>query len=538
MTGAESTAGLRRRRAARPVGLLVCAVALLFGLTLGRPPVNREQELRVALTARDMAQGGSWMVPHYRGQIRLQKPPLMYWLVAAAYRVTGIVNSPRLARLPTAAFGIGLIALIYAGGARWVGRRRAAAGAFVAASSFLFMRHSMLGETDIPLAFFTALAVFLGAGAMRRGRSPAGWLGCGLAAGLGFMTKGPAALAIPLGTLALAAFLAPSARRRCSRLRALWALPVFAAVAAPWYAWILFSDSVAAAGGQAVHKEIGALMGDTAHPGPVVFYLYVLPLMLMPWGLMLFPAVPMLIRHARRREGVRLLAIWFAVALVSLSAVSSKQMHYATLLLVPASLAAGCFLVAGLRPFRTWRTRLVRGYAGALAGLAAAGGLALAAAPWIRPEFPRVPCAAAGAALAAAGLFGATAAARRRPRTGAVLGGIFAVAAVAQAAYLGALMPAVDPHAPMPEFAAEVAARTAPGARVVHLGDDGGALDFYLGRTPDASPGFEAAWAATRPGGTIAVIASPKRKVYPAVPPAPPAFDRTKGDLRYAIFAR
>ena len=48
MTGAESTAGVRRRRAARPVGLLACAIALLFGLTLGRPPVNREQELRGA----------------------------------------------------------------------------------------------------------------------------------------------------------------------------------------------------------------------------------------------------------------------------------------------------------------------------------------------------------------------------------------------------------------------------------------------------------------------------------------------------------
>ena len=53
---------------------------------LGRGLVTRQQELRVLLAARTMAEGGSWLIPQFMGEERLRKPPLMYWLVATAFK--------------------------------------------------------------------------------------------------------------------------------------------------------------------------------------------------------------------------------------------------------------------------------------------------------------------------------------------------------------------------------------------------------------------------------------------------------------------
>ena len=43
------------------------------GDALGRLMEVVEQELRIILTARDMAGGGSWLIPHYLGELRLEK---------------------------------------------------------------------------------------------------------------------------------------------------------------------------------------------------------------------------------------------------------------------------------------------------------------------------------------------------------------------------------------------------------------------------------------------------------------------------------
>jgi len=51
---------------------------------LGVAPVSRTQEARVLETAREMLGSDfhNWMVPRVNGHIRLQKPPIAYWLTA------------------------------------------------------------------------------------------------------------------------------------------------------------------------------------------------------------------------------------------------------------------------------------------------------------------------------------------------------------------------------------------------------------------------------------------------------------------------
>ena len=72
--------------------LLVLAALILPALliNLGDRPIYKIQEVRIAETAREMLASGDWVVPRYNGELRLQKPPLPYWLTAASYRLAGV----------------------------------------------------------------------------------------------------------------------------------------------------------------------------------------------------------------------------------------------------------------------------------------------------------------------------------------------------------------------------------------------------------------------------------------------------------------
>ena len=69
---------------------IVCA--LMFA-TINSPPVSSTQEARVLEAAREMVNGSTledWLIPHVNGNVRLQKPPLAYWLSAASFAVFGV----------------------------------------------------------------------------------------------------------------------------------------------------------------------------------------------------------------------------------------------------------------------------------------------------------------------------------------------------------------------------------------------------------------------------------------------------------------
>ncbi len=346
---------------------------LAFGLGLlvlvpflGRPLISREQELRVVLTARDMARGGDWLVPHYLGEPRLNKPPLQYWLTALAFRAGGTTQSPTLARLPTALLGAGLLAVMAGLGAGLLGPRRAFVAALIAGTTVLFWRFGRLAETDIPLACFETAAV-LGLFQTNRARTPAAlwrwWMVSGIAAGLGFMLKGPAAVALPVLAWLTFRYATP-----CRHRPPLVGGPIFTALAlcvllvTPWYGYIRFGHAGAAAISD-LTSELGALGTKTKHAGSPFFYLYTLPLMMLPWGLLLPFVLFRLRRTARRHDGVRWVLCWLLSSLVLMSLIPSKQVHYATLLLAPAAFT----IAAGFRQRLLRRQRWQRAILAAIA---------------------------------------------------------------------------------------------------------------------------------------------------------------------------
>ena len=116
-------------------------------------------EPRFAEAAREMCNSGNYIVPRFDGQLRPDKPPMIYWLMCGAYRMFGVSGGS--ARLPSAVFAIGTLLLVYwLAGVRF-GRVTGVVAAIMLAVSALFVVESRLATADSVLIFWTTLAMGL-----------------------------------------------------------------------------------------------------------------------------------------------------------------------------------------------------------------------------------------------------------------------------------------------------------------------------------------------------------------------------------------
>ena len=147
-------------------------------------------EGRYAQIPREMLQNGEWVVPTLQGEPYLDKPPLMYWLVALSYRVLGV--SPESARLVPALCVHLTILAVYLLGRRSIGERASFWAAVLLAVAPGYVSIARLLLLDGLLVLFVTLSVLCGFEAVRTGRLKLGWwVAAAIASGLGFLTKGP-----------------------------------------------------------------------------------------------------------------------------------------------------------------------------------------------------------------------------------------------------------------------------------------------------------------------------------------------------------
>src|SRR5437763_9680605 len=140
-----------------------------------------------------MLQRGEWVVPYLQGEPYLDKPPLLYWLVALSYHLMGV--SAASARLVPALALHGCILTLYLFGRRSLGERAAFRGALLLALAPGFTSMGRLLLLDALLTLCATLALFSAFEAVRGPRLRWGWwLLAGGACGLGVLTKGPVAL--------------------------------------------------------------------------------------------------------------------------------------------------------------------------------------------------------------------------------------------------------------------------------------------------------------------------------------------------------
>ena len=216
---------------------------LLFVVDLGSIGLVDETPPLFAASARAMARSGDWLIPQVNGLPRYDKPPLVYWLMAASYSLPGHASWDPLgswaAALPSALASTAVVALLALLLAWWERRFLPRplglwlpAGLCFALSP-LVMVWSRIGVSDSLLTALVALAMISSWWRLVNPRIP--WWLCWLALGLATLTKGPVAVALFAITWGLFAFPQRQGALLRERLQPCRGVLLTLVVAAPWY---------------------------------------------------------------------------------------------------------------------------------------------------------------------------------------------------------------------------------------------------------------------------------------------------------------
>jgi 4-amino-4-deoxy-L-arabinose transferase-like glycosyltransferase len=337
----------------RAVITLLLLSSLTFLLGLGRQAITDSDEAFYAEAAREMVEGNDWLTPHFNYEERWQKPILYYWFSAAGF--AGVEPNEFFARFGSALSGIGLVLLTWGAARRLIGDEQAAwiAGAIVA-TCYGYFAMARFALPDLPLALFITGTIWCALRAAdRREKVPASWAAlAGLAAGLGFLTKGPLAIIIPAIVLVpiwwrewrgAAGLTRPALRVSNIGIAAL----LFAISGLPWYVAMFLKHGTPYLQSFFVGDNLERFATTKYNDMRAIWY-YVPILLggLIPWTifLLVLPWRPLrdIWRRRRRLTDVEWrLLIWTVVPLLLFTASVGKQPRYILPVLPPIAMMLG-----------------------------------------------------------------------------------------------------------------------------------------------------------------------------------------------------
>jgi 4-amino-4-deoxy-L-arabinose transferase-like glycosyltransferase len=487
-------------------------------------------------TPREMIERGDYIGPTFNYQPRFNKPVLSYWIVAGFYQLFGV--SVAVQRVPIALGAVVLIltsfVLAFAGappGPEARDRRGTALDAALWAGLGLAVapRLMMFGRRifiDIYISMFMALTLLFFALAERYPERRRLFLLLMYASvGLGVLTKGPVAAALP--GLVFAVYLL--VHRELKRVREMMipaGIVLVLAIVVPWYAalyerygWTYITSFIR---GENIARFTNGF-GVESRRGPL-FYIPVVFSDSFPWSLCLFGAAGLWLADRRRRASAAphqdprlpddrawrvrtLLWLWILVIVAFFTFSAAKQDLY-IFPIVPAVAALGGLFIArnapGGGPERPRALRTTAAGIGFLLALAGAGTL------YVFQSSGKVYALNGAAFVGGAGALGGLAAlvlaALNRSR--AAFAAVLIALVTLNWAFVVRVLPSFERYKPVPRLSAVIRERLVPGDQIVHYNVALPSMVFYLQRHIDVLFDREVFLQRLRGGRTVYAILS------------------------------
>ncbi len=355
----------------RALLILLVACLILFSFHLASRDLWEPDEPRYAGIARGILESGDWLNLTDNGLPYTDKPPLFFWILAAAGRLGSGVTA-LTSRIPSSLLALCAVLLLFRLGRDLFNGRVGMFGALVLATSQRFFLEARWVHMDMLVTLVVLAALDAAYRALEKGERWRWWVAYG-ALGLGALAKGPVVLAVPAA--ALITFLATTRELpRLKETRAWLGIPLALLPVGLW----LWASS-ASAGFDPVEvvrtQVLRRFQEGIHHPRPFYYYAYSLPLGFLPWT----PFLPGIFvatfprRGAERRRQRLFLYAWLIGGFAFFSVAAEKRPSYLLPVYPPLALLAGAFLEEYLarwnaEPLRKWLSWPLLLYAAILSG--------------------------------------------------------------------------------------------------------------------------------------------------------------------------
>jgi 4-amino-4-deoxy-L-arabinose transferase-like glycosyltransferase len=366
--------------------VLVVAGAIYLGCIVSPPSLMDDSDAVLAQAARTMLSSGDWVTARLDGVAYLEKPPLYYWPMTISYMIFGVHDWA--ARIPVVLAAIGLAWLTAAMGIWAFGRHAGLYAGLCMATCiglFLFTR-IQIPDVMLTLAMAFAMWAFLRALDEEEPRPRLWAFLLAASLGIGLLTKGLIAVALPVAAGVIYLFLAKQlfALHAWQRLRPISGFFVVLLIAAPWHILATlrnppyFSLSLHSGPGEYhgflwfyfINEQFLRFLNlryprDYNTVPRLWFWLFHF-LWLFPWSVY-FPAIAGLSYKPVDRAGrARLLALCWTGFLLIFFTFSTTQEYYSMPCYPALALLLGSAMAMGGDPIRRG-TRVLSGVAGVAA---------------------------------------------------------------------------------------------------------------------------------------------------------------------------
>ncbi len=305
--------------------LLTLLIFISFWMGLGSVPLFDLDEGAFSEATREMLLRGDYITTYLNGDLRFDKPILIYWLQALSVKLFGL-NEFAL-RFPSAlAATLWAIAIFRFTRRRYDERSALAATLFMVASLQITII-AKAAIADALLNLFITLSLFCLYEYLQRGIKRHLYLAAAFIA-LGTLTKGPVAILIPAATLTI--FL--GLRREWGRLGRILFDPlawlIFLALALPWY-WLEYqAQGMKFIQGFLLKHNIGRFKHSfEGHAGSLLYYIPVILIGMLPFTSILLKALSR-IKKFFSGDLERYLLIWGLFVFLFFSLSGTKLPHY------------------------------------------------------------------------------------------------------------------------------------------------------------------------------------------------------------------